>query len=277
MMTSRFRVLKFCSEIVMSRIYQIHVDTSSTTNSQTTVPGGTNSQVVPARVIYPNVVKQNNNPFNCTVILGQTHRRLRCVSLKCAEIPIGFYNVRAPYNIVTIGSTTYTVPPGSYNITTLCTAINTAITATVGSFAPNAGSSTVTFTSAVGSVALTSFAGSLPNLLYFLGFVNGQTGTVITGTNSYMVNFDTYISIYIPNLRNSSLEPSFITFKIPLTVASGGIQYYSEKTQFGQELQIFDRMIMFDRLDIQVRDRFGQQLNNNGIDWSFTIEIESDT
>jgi hypothetical protein len=36
-------------------------------------------------------------------------------------------------------------------------------------------------------------------------------------------------------------------------------------------------MIMFDRLDIQVRDRFGQQLNNNGIDWSFTIEIESDT
>lgn len=276
-MTLRFRVLKFCSEILMSRTYQIHVDTSSTVNTQTNISGGTNSQVTPTRVLYPNVVKQSNNPFNCTVILGQTHRRLRCVSLKCAEIPIGFYNVRAPYNTVTIGSTTYTITPGNYTISTLCTAINTVITAGVGSFAANSGSSTVTFTSASGSVTLTTFSGSLPNLLYFLGFVNGQSGSSITGTNSYMVNFDTYMSIYIPNLRNSSLEPSFITFKIPLTVASGGVQYYSEKTQFEQELQIFDKMIMFDRLDIQVRDRFGQQLNNNGIDWSFTIEIESDT
>lgn len=261
----------------MSRIYQIHIDTSSTTNTQTNISGPTNAQVTPTRVIYPNVNKQNNNPFNCTVILGQTHRKLRSVSLKSAEIPIGFYNVRAPYNTVTIASTTYTIPPGNYNITTLCSAINSVITAGIGSFAPNAGASTVTFTSAIGSVTFSSFAGSIPNLLYFIGFVNGQSGSVITGTNSYMVNFDTYISIYIPNLRNSSLEPSFITYKIPITVASGGVQYYSERSQFSQELYIFDRMIMFDRLDIQVRDRFGQQLNNNGIDWSFTIEIESDT
>jgi hypothetical protein len=263
----------------MSRVYQIHVDTSSTNNSQTNIPGGTNSMVTPNRVTYPNVVKQSNNPFNCTVILGQTHRRLRKVSLKSAEMPIAFTNVRAPYNVITIGGTTYTIPAGNYNIGTLITALNTTITVAVGSFAYNSATATITFTSAVGSVSLsTNVSGrSLPNLLYFMGFVNGQTGSVITGTNSYMINFDTYISVYIPNLRNSSQEPSFITFKIPVNVASGGIQYYAERAQFSQELEIYDRSIMFDRLDIQVRDRFGELLNNAGIDWSFTIEIESDT
>lgn len=235
--------------------------------------------VTPARIVYPNVIKNAGNTFDCTVILGQTHRRLRRVSLKSAEVPIAFNNVRAPYNVITIGSTTYTIPTGNYNIGTLITALNTTITVTVGSFAYNAGTSKITFTSAAGSVSLvTNVSGrSLPNLLYFLGFVNGQSGAVITGSNSYMINFDTYMSVYIPNLRNSSQEPSFITFKIPITVASGGIQYYAERAQFSQELEIYDRSIMFDRLDIQVRDRFGELLNNAGVDWSFTIEIESDT
>ena len=263
----------------MSKVYQIHVDTSSTNNSQTNISGGTNSMVTPNRITYPSVNKQFNNPFDCTVILGQTHRRLRRVSLKCAEIPIAFSNIRQPYNVIKIGGTTYTIPTGNYTISTLITALNTTITATVGSFSYNAGTSKIVFTSAAGSVTLnnTVTGTNLPNLLYFIGFTDGQAGSVITSTNAYMINFDTYISIYIPNLRNSSQEPSFITFKIPVTVANGGIQYFAERAQFSQELEIYDRMIMFDRLDIQVRDRFGQMLNNLGVDWSFTIEIESDT
>ena len=61
------------------------------------------------------VYKTNNNPFQCTVILGQTVRRLKSFALKCAEVPIGFYNIRSPYNTLTLNVasvlTTYTVTP----------------------------------------------------------------------------------------------------------------------------------------------------------------------
>lgn len=266
----------------MSRVYQIHVDTSqtNTTTAQTSIAGGTNSARTPAQIYYPQITKQANNPFNCTVVLGQTHRNLKWVRLKSAEVPIAFFNVRAPYNTVTINNITYTVAPGNYTITTLISALNVAITGAVGSFATQASSSTTTFTSASGSVTLTTFSTTspfIPNLLYFLGFTNNQSGSFITSAGSYIVNFDTYISVFIPTLRTASLDPVAVTFKIPLSVPSGSIMYYNENTQFEQELQIFDKSFRFDRLEIQVRDRFGQLLDNRGVDWSFTLELECDT
>jgi hypothetical protein len=64
---------------------------------------------------------------------------------------------------------------------------------------------------------------------------------------------------------------------VPITVPSGGVQFYQEQTGFKQSVEVTDRNILFERIDLQVLDRFGQPLNNNGLDWSFTLEIESDT
>jgi hypothetical protein len=64
---------------------------------------------------------------------------------------------------------------------------------------------------------------------------------------------------------------------VPITVPSGGVEFYQELTGVTQTVEVTDRNILFDRIDLQVLDRFGQQLNNNGLDWSFTLEIESDT
>ena len=49
------------------------------------------------------ITKNNGNPFDCTIKLGQTHRRLREIRLVNAQIPIGFYNLRSPYNVLKIG------------------------------------------------------------------------------------------------------------------------------------------------------------------------------
>lgn len=265
----------------MSRVYQIHIDTSqtNTATAQTNISTSATSMVTPARVYYPQITKQANNPFNCTVVLGQTHRNLRYIRLKCAEVPVAFFNIRAPYNSVIINGTTYTISPNNYTISTLVTALNTATTG-VGTFAAQTSTSTTTYTPTSGSATLTTFTSAspfLPNLLYFLGFTNGQNGTSITSTNSYLINFDTYINVYIPSLRTASLDPAPITFKIPVSVASGNVMYYNENSQFTQEIQIFDKSVRFDRLEIQVRDRFGQIIDNRGIDWSFTLEMESDT
>ena len=115
----------------------------------------------------------------------------------------------------------------------------------------------------------------------FLGFTNGQscpgTNTVITGTNSYIINFDTYITIWIGEIGTASLDPQQITYKVPLTTGSGTIIQYSEGSTWPQKVIYTDRSNRLDRLTIVVLDRFGNIINNNGIDWSFTLEIESDT
>lgn len=240
--------------------YQIHVDTAA---SSTVTPSG-----------QATVTKIDNNPFNCTVILGNRHRAIRSVSLKNAQIPIGFYNIRAPYNTMNVNSTSYTITPGNYSINSLIDAINSTITAPVGAFSVNGLLNTIQYASA-SSVA--SMNVQPLSLLSFLGFTDGQTGTTFYGVDSYIVNFDTYLNIWIENLGTSSLEPKQVTFKVPLEVGNGSIMHWSENKQHEERVPVSDRSVRLDRLNIQVLDRFGNLINNNGIDWSFTIEIDANT
>jgi hypothetical protein len=261
----------------MSRLYQIHVDTTSQTAFTSTAPS-------PSTLYVETVYKTNNNPFQCTIVLGQPIRRLKSFALKCAEIPISFYNIRAPYNSLTLNVasvlTTYTVPPGNYTTGTLLSSLNGLVTSGVGQFATNPSTNRVTFTSAVGSQIIIPV--TQRSLAYFLGFTNGQSvtgvGNAVTATNSYMINFDTYVNVYIENLRASSQQPMVpVTFKIPITVANGAIENYFENTRFRQCIETYDPNFRIDRLNIIVYDRYGNILDNNGVDWSFTLEMEADT
>lgn len=244
----------------MSHVYQIHVDTASASQVN---PGG-----------QATVAKIGQNPFQCTVILGNRHRAIRCLTLKNAQIPVGFYNIRSPYNTMNVNSVSYTLTPGNYSVSTLIDALNTLVTGAVGSFSPGSLNNNIQFASTSGAVTMNVQPLSM---LSFLGFTDGQTGTSFYGTNSYIVNFDTYLNIWIENLGTQSLEPKQITFKVPVTVGSGSIMHWSENTQNNQFVEVTDRGVRLDRLNIKVMDRFGNLLNNNGIDWSFTIEIEADT
>ena len=100
----------------MSKVYFLHVDTSSTAANTVIKNNGTDS-------------------FNCSVILGKEHRKIRRVSLKCAEIPVGFYNIRAPYNTLTINVAgnlqSYTFSPGNYTSTTFLNTLNNTVTPAV--------------------------------------------------------------------------------------------------------------------------------------------------
>jgi hypothetical protein len=245
--------------------YQIHVDTASVINV-----GGTGTQ--------PVVSKTNFNPFQATVLFGNRHRAFRSITLRNAQIPIGYYNIRAPYNTITFGSTTYTVSPGNYSSTSFLAALNSA-TSAIGSWSYIAATNQIQFTSTSGTVTLVIPTGlNYPTLANLLGFVPTQTltGTTLTSQNSYILNFDTYISIWIENLGQSSLEPAQITFKIPINVPSGSIMQWADNSQNVQTVLVTDRNARVDRLNITVLDRFGNVLNNNGIDWSFTIEVDCD-
>jgi hypothetical protein len=221
--------------------------------------------------------KLSGDPFNCTVLLTQKHRRVRAVSLKNAQIPLGFYNVRAPYNTVTINGTGYTMSPGVYTGAAFLNALNSTVTNAVGVFSIAASTGLMTFVAPSTSNITTSPPGSLPTLGNLLGFSNGVTGTTITANNAYITNFDTYLNIWIQNFGTSSQETTQCTFKVPLSSGPGTIVQWSEYSQNPAYMTVTDSSNMVDRLVIQVLDRFGQPMVNNGLDWSMTLEIECDT
>ncbi len=243
--------------------YLIHVDTAE----QTMVTAGPNVQA--------SVSKVNGNPFQCTVILGNRHRAIREVKLKNVQMPVAFYNIRAPYNTMNVNSIIYTITPGNYTADSLRLALNSAYGPTVGTFSIASLTNIVTFASASGSATMNV---TTPSILSVFGFAPGVSiGTTIVAPYSYLANFDTYVSIWIENLGPSSLEPSPVTFKVPITAPSGSIMHWTENTQDDQVIRVTDRGVRLDRLNIQVIDRFGTIINNNGVDWSFTLEILADT
>lgn len=258
--------------------YQLHVDTGSLQ----TIGGGqvlVNSQKL--------ITKVSGNPFQCQLMFGNRHRVFRTVALKNAQIPIGFYNVRAPYNTITINGNIYTMTPGNYSSTTYLAALNGATSpagnmSAIGTWSFIPATNQTQFSSSSGSVTITFPTGlTYPTLPSLLGFVPSTTPTTLVGTTlvstySYILNFDHYINIWIENIGTSSLEPVQITFKIPVDVSSGGILQWAENKQNEQMICVTDSAARVDRLNITVLDRYGQVLNNNGLDWAFSLEVSSE-
>ena len=225
------------------------------------------------------VAKQTGVPFNCTVLFTQHHRRVRAVSLKNAQSPVGFYNIRSPYNTFTANSTTYTVAPGNYTITGLMTTLSSSTGLT---FANSYSNNTVSVT---GSNAITVYTKpNPPDLGTLLGFSNA-TVSVSTGSNAsniatsqacFNINPDMYINIWLQNIGTSSQETTQCSFKLPLNNVINGIMHWNESGQNICKIDVTDSSVIIDRLIITVTDRYGNILNNNGLDWSMTLEIEAD-
>jgi hypothetical protein len=176
--------------------------------------------------------------------------------------------------------TTYTITPGNYTtlaqLNAAATTPGTTISA-LGSFAANATTGIVTFTPVSGSH---TFGPPVPNtILSFLGFTSTQTltGTTLIAFYPYTLVWDTYISIWIENIGESSLEPVQISFKIPLSGTTNGVMFWTEGTQHQQIIDVTARGVRVDRLNVVVLDRFRNRLNNNGVDWSLSIDMVSDT
>ena len=224
------------------------------------------------------VVKVNNNPFQCTYIFSNMKRRLSFISLKNAQIPVCFYNVRAPYNTITINGTTRTLAPGNYTSTTVLTALN-AIAGMPGVFSINTVTNKMIYTPTTGPTTITPSTTGTPDLCFMLGFTAQMSSgtTPITATNCFSMLFDMYIRVHIENLNIASTDTALCTFKIPVNVIQGGMIFWNENAHNTQEATVASTTGNVDRLNIRVIDRFGNMIDNNGEDWTFTIEIKSDT
>jgi hypothetical protein len=112
-----------------------------------------------------------------------------------------------------------------------------------------------------------------PNsLLSFLGFTNGQSGSTITATSPYTFPFDKYLAIWIENFGISSQDIKQCTYKIPI---ESNVIFWTTNNYNKQIVVNQNRHFPLDKLNISVLDQYGNQLDNNGIDWSMSLEINS--
>jgi hypothetical protein len=181
---------------------------------------------------------------------------------------------------------TLTIPNGNYNnIDDLLTVINNQINNIVFSnyttdqyphFSVNANN---TITCSITTSGLT-FSLTLSNFLsQILGFTNANAGTYatsITSSRIYNLNYDNYLNIYCPNIphKTNGFSNQLMSFKIPLNSSSGSIYYTAENISFSQFIEITDENFILNNLKIQVYDQFNNLLDNNGINWSFTLAFQ---
>lgn len=112
---------------------------------------------------------------------------------------------------------------------------------------------------------LTVTPNSLLNLLgYSLGNPSG------TSTQSYSFPFDKYLNIWMENIGTSSNENQKITYKVPISSS----KTFWTNNSFNKQL-IFNQNSQFplNRLNVQVLDQFGNKIDNNFLDWSFTLKV----
>lgn len=235
-----------------------------------------------------------SNPLDSSFILSDPLRRIKRIYLKSVELPINFNNIRNNFNTIeftfkgtTTATTSYilTIPSAYYtNINDILTVLNNQIkyhifqTFTADQFPQFSLNSNNTITCSVPVPGLT-FSLTPSNVVsQILGFTNTTTTNVasITSARIYNLNYDNYLNIYFPNIphKTNGFSNQLMSFKIPLNATNGSIYYTAENISFSQFIEITDENFILNNLKIQVYDQFNNLLNNNGINWSFTLAFQ---
>lgn len=228
------------------------------------------------------------NPYKAQFPMNQSFTKIKRVFLKSLELPVGFVNVRKGSTDTlqfVLNTVSYKVTLVEKNYTTVAALMTDLTTALVG-IVPNV---ILTF-SAVGSRIWITFSGSTvtstfaivdTNLSkYVLGFRNGKDALVSSvykaSTSNYNLNFDNYILMSIPSLNavNACMNGQNCTFKIPLNCITSQVYYYFENSSFQQFVEINDVNLLISNLTVILYDKFGNVMNPQGLDYSFSVCFE---
>ena len=130
------------------------------------------------------------------------------------------------------------------------------------------GGETITYTNIVNGVISSTSVTSFPSATspyYYLA-----------STSTYNLNPDNYISLYIPQLAGcvSDMTGLNSTFKIPMNCIYGMTYFFQKNLNFEQELEIRDKNMILNEMNITVFDRYGKNIDNNGLDYSLSLLIE---
>ena len=231
-----------------------------------------------------------SNPYKASFPMNQTFRRIKRVYLSSVEFPVGFTNIRTgstdtmtfilngiPYLI--------TLPEKNYlSISVLLSDINAIIATKVSGITMTLGQTASTTNPSRLSISfssVTSFSIIDTNLSKYIFGFRGLSDTLIGTTYSALsanwnLNPDNYINMHIPTLNgmNACMGNQISTFKIPLNSFCNQVYFYQEGNSFRQWVDITDMNLAISSLNVVIYDKFGKNINPNGLDYSFTLSLE---
>ena len=237
-----------------------------------------------------NTTGNSTNPYKAFFPMNQSFRKIKRVYLKSCEIPVGFSNIRTGSTnslLFKINGTTYGVSLNEKYYQTmdaLITDINTACAGGFGGSVPSfsiTSSTTTPYRLAVtfSGTTVTTFQFQDTNLSkYILGFrsTDPLAANTVNSSCNYNLSADSYILMYMPNLNsmNASMSGQTSTFKIPLLGFTNSVFYYFDMASFVQYVDITDQNLVLSGLQVVLFDKFGKNIQPNGLDWSMTLQIE---
>jgi hypothetical protein len=243
-----------------------------------------------------NATKLNNEAFNATFTILCKYRNVKKIYLKNLEMPIGFPNIRSSNNsnvfsfVLNNNLFSTTIPQGYYNsISSLITALNTAIASVISasySFVVSVNSTnnivlTITNVSSPSTPVIYTISPTTLAIILGISTLSNANSLTTTSTNTiYNLSYDNYISMVftnIPSLMTGANANYASSLKVPLNAIPYSVYYYiTDRNTYDQALTIIDTNFILDTFKIQIYDRFGYQLSNGNLDYSFTLAIEYD-
>jgi len=252
------------------------------------------------------------SPYYASFNLSQVLKNVMKISLISIEIPLLFNNIRnstIPYQSLNYLAFEYTktgtstiikyylnVTENTYNnINTLCSVINDQLSSSLIGFTVSFSVST-TNKIIINTTGLTyfkllndSFEKLSDNSLRFiyprcaypfmnkiLGFSDGASGLTLTATNRYNLNIDNYLNFIIMNVptNNTNVNNFVCSYKIPLNATNGSIYYNFLNSTFNQDIEINNVNYILDKFIVRIKDRYNNDINAQGSDYSFTLKLE---
>lgn len=221
-------------------------------------------------------------------LINPINQKIVSYALKSATIPKTTYNIAAGRNTFQItdsgGLITITIPPGNYGLTTYLTTIQNALNAASPDIY------TVVIDPITAKITITSG---------FAGFVLNPNATLTLGGIPYQLGFDPAVAypsiagvlvapgvVDIVGIKNAYIRinqlpqymrnttNNFMNFKIDWDGCFGNIIYFADNNKYHQYFNVFQGAITNLRnLDITLMDEYGLDLDLNGSDWSFVLQL----
>ncbi len=198
-------------------------------------------------------------------------------SVNSAVIPGSFYNINSINNRIRIGSTTYTIAAGNYNITELITAINIQTNiAVLVTLSYNSITNKTTISNTGGTTQVITL--SLSPILWVLGFARTSTITLPSLTSSTSPNCVNLLTVPRIFIRSSAIdagnysdetESQDVLAVVPNTACINGVIHY---TNFNGIKHLVETQNL-SNFDILITDDERNEIDFNGVPVFFTISI----
>jgi len=226
-----------------------------------------------------------------TVTLPQTYRSVTSISLVSLELSFAMYNIMAPYcqgvtfthNAVPY---TFTLTPGFYQIADVQAALLSALSAafptagvTAVNYATSSACLSIVYTSGLAFTAQISSGGLLGRVLGLdpLGTTAVASGGVLT--MPYVANLFPISSLFLrvaelPSLCTSTNNITAFA-RIQLSSAPGGVVMANNGSGVVNTNNYTNAVASLPTLTCSLYTTDGQPVSLNGVEWSFTLLINS--